>query len=92
MDTLFDWLFNAASQLLAVPLLFVMICAGLGMVSGQRSDRAIAGAVNLVSRVIGGLLKAVGHLFGFALKRAESTARSSGRSRGGGTKQDYSWD
>jgi hypothetical protein len=96
MNTVFDWLFNAASQLLAVPLLFVLICGGLGMLSGQSSERAIGGAVKLVSHVLSGLLKAVTHLFGFAVKRAESGARNSGQSgrtrNRGSSERNYSWD
>ena len=59
MRDLLDGIFNIASTLLAVPLLFVFVAAGFGILRGQKAELAFAAAFNTLFRIAGSAVKAL---------------------------------
>lgn len=59
MTDLLNCLFQAGSWVCAVPLLFSLLAASLSIISGQKPERAISGAVGFQLKLLGGLTKFV---------------------------------
>lgn len=59
MDVLFDGIFQVVCTIMAVPFFLAIVMAAFGIMSGQKPERAIGGAVTAQFRLVVGLLKAL---------------------------------
>lgn len=78
MPDLFDAVFQVAGWLLSAPILLLMIAVAFSIMFGQKPERAMKWAVNVLIRLVRGLFKLLFRSLG-SVANARSSARGNNR-------------